>query len=142
LKRVLLILAWFLATVGLYAGLVALELDWNFPDWQPRWDVPSCAILFWLAGMLGAIWFLSRAGRERLTLTLSLLPCLALLILAVYLLPPEPLKPGLLGRDFHSPLWYRGGRAAVMFLPGAFWTAGRMRMRRGGNARRSEDPLR
>ncbi len=120
-------MAWVLASAGLYIGLAGLELYWNFPDWQPQWDIPSCALFVWTLGMLAALWFLGRAELDLLTRGLALALCLALLALALYLLPAEPLKPGLLGRALHSPLWYRAGRAGVLCLPGLFWATGFLR---------------
>ena len=123
-------LAWLLSLASLYGALVGLELYWNFFDWRPKTDAPAAALGFWILAMLAAVWLLSQANRSRLTQSVSLLLCLALLALAIYVFPPELRTPGFLGRDSASPLWYRGGRAAVLSLPLVFWLVGWTRIRR------------
>src|SRR5262245_28838875 len=104
-KRLLLALVWLLASLALYGALVALEFYWNVPDWQPRFDAMAGGLLVWIAFLLLVIWALSQAKSNRLAQIASLIFCAALLVLAIYVFPPEPLKPGLLGRDSSSPLW-------------------------------------
>jgi amino acid permease len=58
--------------------------------------------------------FLSRCSKDRLTKSIALSLCLALVGMAVYVIPAEPLKPGFLGREFSSPLWYRLGRLGLV----------------------------
>jgi hypothetical protein len=123
MKSVLVVVGWLLAVLGLYAGLVGLEYYWNVPDWQPYPDSIALALAFWIMLMLFWTWFLARASKGRLCLGLALLPCLALLALAVYVAGPEPLKSGFLGREAHSPVWYRGGRVLLLCLPAVFWVA-------------------
>ena len=82
-------LGWLLAALTLYTALVALELYWNLYDWQPKLDLNTVGLIFGKLALLGVIWFLARAGRDRLSRCVSLLVCLALLVLAVYVVPPE-----------------------------------------------------
>lgn len=125
----LVIFLWVLAEGGLYVSLVVLEVYWNLFDWQPRLDLPALGIIVWMGIMLAALWFLATTNGDRITSGVSLLLCAALVALAIYVVAPEPLKPGLLGRDAASPLWYRAGRVAILILPAVFWLAGRLTKR-------------
>ena len=120
-RRVLLIFFWVLAVAGLYAALVVLEVYWNLFDWQPRLDLAAFGIMVWMGMMLAALWCLCRASTDRVIGGVALLLCAALVALAIYVFAPEPVKPGLLGRDTASPLWYRTGRLVILTLPAVFW---------------------
>ena len=61
---------------------------------------------------------------------MSLAACLALLALAVYVLPPEPMTQGLFAREARSPLWYRAARFVLLALPGVFWGLGELHRRK------------
>jgi hypothetical protein len=112
---------WLGAVLGLYVCLVGLELYWNFFDWLPRWDWKVALFFVAILMMLTAVWFLRRGTPDRFSRAVSLLLCLALIALALYVLPPERLSEGLFARTSPSPLWYRGGRLIVMWLPAVFW---------------------
>ena len=120
LRAILRSLGWLLAALTLYMALVALELYWNLYDWQPKLDLNTVGLIFGILALLGVIWFLARAGRDR-PAGVSLLVCLALLVLAVYVVPPEAKTEGLFAREAPSPVWYRAGRFVVLGLPSAFW---------------------
>jgi hypothetical protein len=126
-RAILLSLGWLLAAAGLYAALVTLELYWNLYDWQPKLDLVALGLILGMFAVLAAIRLLARAGCDRFSRGVSLAICLALLALAVYVVPPEPLTQGLFGREAPSPLWYRAGRFVVLALPSAFWGLGFMR---------------
>jgi hypothetical protein len=112
-KRALLILGWLGCALSLYLGLVALDFYWNVPDWQPRFDGIVMGIFAPITLSILGVAFLSRCSKDRLTKSIAVLLCLALVGLAVYVIPPEPLKPGFLGRESSSPLWYRLGRLGL-----------------------------
>ena len=129
LKTALLILAWFLAVAGLYLALFAVDLDWNIFDWEPGIDLLVVGALYEALAMLTVIWFLSRLKSGRLVQMWALAICVVPVVMAFYLLAPEPLKPGLLGRDHSSPHWYRGSRLLVLSFPVLFWALGPVRKR-------------
>jgi hypothetical protein len=120
-RAVLVTFGWVIGTLGLYAALVMLELYWNFYDWQPRVDFKAFGLIFGMLAILAAIHYLARASCDRLSQGVSLMACLALLALAVYVFPPEPLTGGLFARAAVSPFWYRGARFVLLGLPGLFW---------------------
>ena len=128
MKRViLLILGWLLAAAGLYVALVMLELYWNLFDWQPRLDLKGSGLIFGILAVLAVIWFLARASHDRFSQAVSLAACLALLAIAVYVLPAEAMTQGLFAREAPSPFWYRAGRFVLLALPSVFWGLGLLR---------------
>ncbi len=128
-KQALVPLGFLLMALGLYTGLVALEYYWNVPDWQPRWDSSAALIFAWLGVMVSGAWLVAGLSTGRTSRILCAIPSLALIALAVYVAGPEPLKPGFLGREFSSPLWYRGGRFLLLSAPALFCA---IRLRRNG----------
>ncbi len=128
LRTFLLSLGWLAVAIWLYAVMLGLELDWNLVDWVPRFDGRTGILL--AAGVAGLVvaWCLAGANRTRVLQVFSFVACLALMGVAIYVLPAEPLTHGLFARTSPSPLWYRAGRLLVMALPGAFWLA-RLRRR-------------
>ena len=120
-RALLLSLSWLVAAMGLYVAVVILEFYWNFFDWQPELDLRAWFFFVGMVCALVATRFLAWAARDRLSQGVSLVLCLALLVLAVYAFPPEPITHGLFAREQPSPLWYRAGRFVVLALPGAFW---------------------
>ena len=126
-RAILLSLGWLLSAAVLYAALVALELYWNLYDWQPKLDLIALGLILGILAVLAAIRLLARAGKDRFSRGVSLAICLALLALAVYVVPAEPLTQGLFGREASSPFWYRAGRFVVLALPGVFWGLGCVR---------------
>jgi hypothetical protein len=129
-RAILLTLGWLLAAAGLYVALVMLELYWNLYDWQPILDLKGSGLIFGILAVLAVIWFLARASHARFSQVVSLAACLALLAIAVYVLPPEPMTQGLFARKAPSPLWYRAVRFVLLALPSVFWALGRMRQRK------------
>jgi hypothetical protein len=128
-RAILLALGWLVAAAGLYVALVVLELDWNLYDWEPKLDLKASGLIAGMLAMLAAIRLLARASRDRFSQTVSLVICLTLLALAVYVSPPEPMTQGLFAREAPSPLWYRAARFAVLALPGVFWSLDLLRRR-------------
>jgi hypothetical protein len=126
-RAILLSLGWLLAAAGLYAALVMLELYWNLYDWQPKLDLEALGLIFGMLALLATIRLLARASGNRFSRGSSLVICLALLALAVYVFPPEPRSSGLFAREAPSPFWYRAARFAVLALPSAFWSRGVLR---------------
>jgi hypothetical protein len=124
--------AWFLTAIGLWAALLGLEFYWNSFGWHPRIDLLAGGLLTATGAMLAMIWFLARVPEPRLARTVTLLLCLALAALAAYALPPEPSTPGAVPIESASPLWYRGGRFALMALPAVFKILGLARIRKRG----------
>ncbi len=129
MKNLLISLSWILATLGLYAALVVLEFLWNVPAWEPNAGVYSWLLIGGVAVLLAAFWCLGRASVNLATRLVSLVACLCLVGLAIYIMPAEPLKTGLFARLTASPLWYRGGRSLAMALPAVFWVMGWVRSR-------------
>jgi hypothetical protein len=126
-RAILLTLGWLLAAAGLYVALVMLELYWNLFDWQPRLDLKGSGLIFGILAVLAVIWFLARASHDRFSQAVSLAACLALLALALYVFPPEPMTQGLFAREAPSPLWYRIARFVLLALPSVFWGLGLLR---------------
>ena len=113
---------WAVASCALLGVLVGLGLHWNFMDWSPKWDGGAAFYGFSIAAIMGCIWFLAKATRDRGSRAGSLLICLILAgVAGVLVLPAEPLTAGLLSRTMPSPLWYRGANFLVLCLPGLFW---------------------
>lgn len=132
-RGILLSLGWLLAALALWALLVVLEFYWNLRDWQPRLDSRFMAIGLGVCAALAVMWMLARVGRPHSARAVSLVICLALLSLGVYVLPAEPLTSGLFAREIQSPLWYRGGRLGVLALPMLFWVLALFRRSNGGD---------
>jgi hypothetical protein len=120
----MLTLGWVGAAVGLYAALVVLEYYWNAWEWQPDWDLIAWTLVVSALGCLFAMRLLASAARDLLSRSVSLILCLALLVLGCYVLAPEPLTGGVLGREHSSPAWYRFGRLALLELPSIIWVRG------------------
>jgi len=121
-RAIFVALGWLTAAIALYASLLALELYWNLYDWQPRTDWKAFGLILTTLFILAGMRFLSKAARDRFSQLVSLVACLALLALAVYVFPQEPLTHGVFARTGPSPLWYRASRLLVMALPGVFWS--------------------
>ena len=133
-RTILLTLAWVVASLGLYAALVALEFYWNVWDWQPNLDPIAWGLLVAVFGFVFAMRLLASATRDRMSQAVSLLLCAALLALGFYVLAPEPLTQGLFARERSSPFWYRFGRLVVLALPTVVWARGWV-LRKAHNAR-------
>jgi hypothetical protein len=130
MKRTLLLsTGWLAAVLALYVGLVWLECYWNLYDWLPRLDLQATALVGGVIATLAVIRLLTRATHDRFTRALSLVFCLALLALAVYVSPAEPRTGGVFARESASPVWYRGGRFVALALPGVFWGCAVLRRR-------------
>jgi hypothetical protein len=129
-RVILLSIGWFVAALGLYVALVILELYWNLNDWQPKLDSRASGLIIGVGSILVAIRFLARANSHRIGQGVSLVLCLALLALAVYVFPREPLTQGLFARQQSSPLWYRASRLVVLASPGVLWVLGLLAQRR------------
>ena len=128
-RTILLALGWLAAAAGLYVALVMLEFDWNLYDWQPRLDLKASGLIFGMLAAFAAMWCLARVSCNRFSRGVSLAACLALLALAVYVLPSEPMTQGLFAREAPSPLWYRAARFVLLALPSVFWALGLLRRR-------------
>jgi hypothetical protein len=84
-------------------------------------------LIFGMLAVLAAILLLARAKGDCFSRGLSLVICVALLALAVYVVPPEARTEGLFAREAPSPFWYRAARFVVLALPIAFWGVGWLR---------------
>jgi hypothetical protein len=111
------------AIVALYFALLLVEVDWNLGNWRPRLDSAALALAATITTVMGLIWVLAGATRDHISQAFSLVICLILVALGIYVLPPEPLTTGLFGRDAASPFWYRGSRAVIMAIPVLIWTS-------------------
>jgi len=127
IRAILLILGWLMAAFVLWLLLVALEVYWNLYNWQPKLDWRALGLGFAMCLVLAGIWMLAHATRQHAARGVSLVVCFALLALAAYVFPPEPLTVGLFARERSSPLWYRVARLAVLVLPTLFWIMNRLR---------------
>src|ERR1017187_8893530 len=123
-RPLLLALGWLMSAAGLYAALVMLELYWNLFDWQPKLDLRALGLIIGIIALLAAIRFLARASNDRFSQVVSLVACLAMFGLGVYVSLPEPMTQGLFAREAPSPFWYRAGRLALLALPSVFWGLG------------------
>jgi hypothetical protein len=136
MRAILLTLGWLGAGAGLYLMVVSLDVYWNLFNWHPELDLIAWGFLVGIFAVLVALRLLAGATNDRVSRVVSLVVCLALLVLAVYVLPREPLTGGVFGRDHSSALWYRSGRSIVLSLPSAFWVLGLFRLRRGARLAR------
>src|SRR5579859_2110507 len=94
-RSLVLILGWTVAAITLYAGLVALELYWNLFDWLPRMDSKAICLVIVLPAALSCFWWLAAHSVDRGSRMFSLVACLALVALGVYVFPPEQKSQGL-----------------------------------------------
>jgi hypothetical protein len=127
LKPSLVVGAWFLSLLLLYAAIVALDLYWNVPDWQPRWDSYGLLMVWCAYASAVLLSALAVLAQNKIGRVLAIFVTAALLALGIYLVPAEPLSPGFLGRETASPLWYRTGRAGLLSLPACCWAFGFLR---------------
>jgi len=132
-RSVILILGWTVTAITLYVGLVALELYWNLFDWLPRVDLKAIGLLLILLAALTAARWLAVHSVDKGSRFFSLVACLALIALGIYVFPPEQKSQGLFSRSTPSPLWYRGGRLIILCCPGFFWVFTRLRPARKGS---------
>ncbi len=123
-RSMLLALGWISAALGLYTSLVILELYWYLYDWQPTVDLKVLGLTCVVCSMLLAMAFLARLDCHSVIRSLSLVICLALLALGLYVLPREPVTQGLFAREHPSPAWYRGTRFILLVAPSLLWGAG------------------
>ena len=128
IRGILVLLGWLVAAFALWVLLVVLEIYWNLYDWQPKADSIALGLGFGIFSAVACMWLLARVTRQVAARGASLVICLALLVLGVYILPAEPLSTGLFARERASPLWYRGGRLAVLALPALCWVLAMSRM--------------
>ncbi len=131
-RNILLALAWIAAALCLYTALVILELYWNLYDWQPVMDLKALGLTCGVGSILLAIAFLARTRCHATVRWFSLVVCLALLALGVYVLPREPVTHGLFAREHASPAWYRGARFILLLAPTLLWGTGFLRLRKLG----------
>jgi hypothetical protein len=101
--------------------LLLLDVYWNIVTWRPEWDGTATFLLVWIAAATAGCYWMARASRDRLTRVVSLLICMALLALGIYVSRAEPLSFGMFGRESCSPLWYRAGRLLVLGTPTLLW---------------------
>jgi hypothetical protein len=121
LRTITIILAWLAASYGLCSVLVELEFHWNFFNWSPKLDAQSVFFASNITAILGCLWFLTEATRDRVSQVVAVLICLLLTALAIVWVHAEPLTGGILGRTAPSPLWYRLGCSLMLCVPGMFW---------------------
>jgi len=131
MRRLALVVGWLAAGAAFYLLFLLLDFYWNIVDWKPRWDGSAWLLFLGILAALAGIRSLARASRDRLTIGLSCIVCLALALAALYAFPPEPLVTGLFARQSSSPLWYRGLRVVLMTLPFVFLGATRRRASTG-----------
>ena len=125
MKRAILLSAgWLLAGAGLHVAFVILELYWNLYNWQPVVDWRASGLILGVLALLAVIRCLARVSRDRISQGVSLVICLSLLAVAVYVFSPEPPTQGLFAREAPSPLWYRAARLVLLGLPSSFWALG------------------
>ena len=67
------------------------------------------------------LFFIARVTRDFTSQLLSLLMVIAMLVLAICILPAEELSSGWLGRREISPLTYRIGYCLVFVVPAVLW---------------------
>ena len=120
-RTVFLIAGWVLLAVALYLPLLLLDVYWNIVTWRPEWDGTALFLLVWIGAAAAGCYWMARASRDRLTRVVSLLICMALLALGVYVCRAEPMSFGMFGRETSSPWWYRAGRLLVLGTPALLW---------------------
>ena len=101
-RVIVLSIGWLVAALALYVALLILDLYWNLFDWQPKVDPIAVGLIIGVCAVLVAVRFLVRATSHRIGQGLSLVLCVALLGLAFYLFPPEPLTQGLFAREHRA----------------------------------------
>jgi hypothetical protein len=120
-RSILLLLGWLVAALCLYAALLGLDIYWNLVTWRLEVDQWSVGLIGWALASLAGLWLLIRTSRDPVTRAVSLVICLFLIGLGLYVLPPEPLSQGLFGRRAPSPTWYRSARLVVLGAPLVLW---------------------
>src|ERR1051325_1594491 len=120
-RPLLLAFAWLLLAGALYLPLLLLELYWNIISWRPTWDWRALLLLLWMAAVLLGFSTLARVNCHPTARISSLLICLSLFALGVYVTPAEPLSTGIFGRVASSPFWYRDARLFLMAVPLCMW---------------------
>lgn len=123
IRGILLILAWLAAALGLWVLLVILEVYWKLYDWQPKLDARALGLGMGICLDVVGMLLLARATRRPAARAASLLISLALLALAVYVVPKEPLTSGMFAREQSSPSWYRVSGFFVLASPILFWAS-------------------
>jgi hypothetical protein len=130
--------------------MVGWDFNWNFFNFHPKWNLELIGEMSGILVALAAIWFLARASRDKTSRVVSLLVCVLLAgfgvagSLAEPLDRPQPVQKPEISRQMSgnqaiaeyfvktaiarvfdrsepSPIWYRGGRMLLMFVPGVFW---------------------
>jgi len=129
IRSLLMLIGWLAGCFALLQATVMLDFHWDFFDWHPQFDSEALVAGLEIVAGIVAIGFLGRVTRDKASLIVSCVLCVALLALAVAWISPEPVPqppfrsygdaPG--ARHCASPVWYRGARLFVMALPAAFW---------------------
>jgi hypothetical protein len=152
IRAILLVIGWLAASCTLAYSVLAWEFDWNFFHFSPHWNLGVIEVLSGVLVALTAIWFLTKASRDKTSRVAALLFCVLLAACSVFYLPPEKISApapvpapspqmtsdqfvhyamkiridraiyNVFHRSEPSPIWFRGCRTLPLCLPGAFWT--------------------
>ena len=119
---VLRIVGCLLTSAGLIIWLICLDLHWNFFNLDLVFDLDAFGYLFLCVLTLIVMGITARHTTDRVSQVFSLIICLAMIVIAIQSLNPEPLSPDtFLGRNIVSPLWYRAIRFFILLIPCFFW---------------------
>ena len=131
LRVIAVILGWLASCYALIQVVSGLDFHWNWIYWSPKFDLEAILCAIGILVILVLVGFLARVTRGVVTRIASVIACLLLVVFAFfYVLPPEPISYGFLGRPASSPLWFRLGNVLVLCLPGLLWTWGATRRSR------------
>src|SRR5262249_14769049 len=89
--------------------------------WRPTWDWRALLLLLWVAAVLLGFRTLARASGHPTVRIISLVICLSLFALGVYVTPAESLSSGMFGRVASSPFWSRTARLVLIAVPLCVW---------------------
>lgn len=117
-RAVVLTVLWFAAGCALLYSLVCLEINWNLFGFSPRWDGAVPGQLVCIFGSIAGTWFLAKTSRDRFSRAMSLLICVLLAGIAMFVFFYA--ERFLLGRNELSPLWFRGCLTLLSCLPVIF----------------------
>ena len=118
-RAILLFIGWLTASCTLLYSMLCLNLNWNFFSFSPRWNWAVPGQIVGIVGALVALWFLAKVSRDRASRAMSLLVCLFLIGIGIFNF--FQVEHGILGGVREIPIWYRGGLALFLCLPGIFW---------------------
>lgn len=121
-RAIKLVTGWVAASCALCVSVGLWNIDWDFFAFYPHWSLKTILAMLGMLGALVAMWFLTKASRDKANRVISLLLCVILAGIAVALLRADVGSgANFLGYSTYVPYWYRAIRTLPMCVPGIFW---------------------